>query len=757
MTYTGSGTWELVILDGEPPVAPYQGLGSMAVGDVDGDGHVELITGGQGALLWYRPDTGERGTIAKGHYGVGLALEDVDADGRLEVFSGRGDAPATLVWFDPGPDLHEPWAMHVVDANCAALAHDIIFADLDGDGTNELIANAAYAAWGVYGYKRADDPTAPWRKWVVQAGHSQEGLAAADLDGDGRVEIVSGPDWYAPPATGPLSGPWERRTHAVSFREMSRVALADVTGNGRPDVVIVESEYVDGKLSWMENRLLEDPEHPWREHLLEEGLVFAHTLEARQDAGSSEVRVFVAEMASGGWRQPYNYDARLLEFSTFDSGKTWERVVLCRGAGTHQALMADIDGDGVLEVAGKEWKYPKVHLFRRREAPSPLTRFRHRFLDRDKPYTATDILATDVDGDGLVDVVCGAWWYRNPDWTRREIPGIFQVVNAYDIDGDGREELVALKKSPGAERWYDGLSTELVWLKTVDALAGAWEEHPIGRGNGDWPHGTAIAPLLPGGRVALVAAYHGVNQDRPYYPEIFAAGDDPRKPWTKRVLTEVMYGEQVVPYDLDGDGALDLVVGPYWLRNDGRGEFTVYPIAVGFERSYVPITDSGGQPVESEDADLTISRACVADVNGNGLPDLVVGQQGLDFRHRVTPFTRLAWLENPGDAGADSWGVHVIDRVRCAHSLDVADLDGDGELEIVVGEHDPYAPYRSRCRLMVYKRADAQGRAWSRYAIDGRFEHHCGTKVIELEPGRLGIISHGWVDSRYVHLWEPEP
>jgi hypothetical protein len=88
-------------------------------------------------------------------------------------------------------------------------------------------------------------------------------------------------------------------------------------------------------------------------------------------------------------------------------------------------------------------------------------------------------------------------------------------------------------------------------------------------------------------------------------------------------------------------------------------------------------------------------------------------------------------------------------------SLDVADLDGDGELELVVGEHDPFNAYRSRSRLYVNKKADPQGRAWYRSPLDDRFEHHDGTRVFEVAPGRPGIVSHGWADSRYVHLGEP--
>ena len=81
--------WEMTIIDGAPPVAGLQGLGSLAVGDVDGDGHVEVFMAGEGALLWYRPATGERGVVAKGIYHVGLAVGDVDGDGRLEVVAGE--------------------------------------------------------------------------------------------------------------------------------------------------------------------------------------------------------------------------------------------------------------------------------------------------------------------------------------------------------------------------------------------------------------------------------------------------------------------------------------------------------------------------------------------------------------------------------------------------------------------------------------------------------------------------------------------
>jgi hypothetical protein len=161
------------------------------------------------------------------------------------------------------------------------------------------------------------------------------------------------------------------------------------------------------------------------------------------------------------------------------------------------------------------------------------------------------------------------------------------------------------------------------------------------------------------------------------------------------------------------------------------------------------------QVTEGDDFD-NVARVRVADVNGNGRPDIVVVEEGVNWGEvKEAYFVRVAWFENPGDPRTVPWQVHVIDTVRSPHSLDVADLDGDGELEVIVGEHDPFKPYRNRCRLYVYKKAEPQGLAWYRHPLDDRFEHHDGTKVFKVAPGRLGIISHGWQDVHYVHLWEP--
>ena len=62
----GSDSWELVVLDAAPPHAT-ETNGANA-GDIDGDGKTELITGSNGALLWYRPSTQEKGIVSLGYW-----------------------------------------------------------------------------------------------------------------------------------------------------------------------------------------------------------------------------------------------------------------------------------------------------------------------------------------------------------------------------------------------------------------------------------------------------------------------------------------------------------------------------------------------------------------------------------------------------------------------------------------------------------------------------------------------------------------
>jgi hypothetical protein len=729
---------ELRILDCAP-----EGVGelvSCCVGPGGPGGRNLLFVGGDGAVLWYDPENGERGFVDDNiRCGVGLVLEDVDGDGTCELFvsdmdagSGKGNQAISMYKAQA-----RGWSKHVIADKLPGQAHDIVFGDIDGDGVREIVTIACYSATpGVFLLRpEAYEGTLPvkWSQTVVCEEVFAEGVSLGDIDGDGRMEIVCGPDWYEQPDNGPYSGPWVRRTYAPTYREMCRTALVDITGNGTPDIVITDSEYMDGTLSWYENRL-GHPGAQWVEHRLNDHLVYSHSLDARRRADG--VDIFVAEMEQGGWDPPYNHDARLLLYSSSDNGVSWTERELYHGEGTHEAQI--VFGKNGITVFGKTlgryWKNPRVQVWSEAGVLSHL-HFTHTLIDRGKPGPGTDILAFRPDGGERRAIACGRWVYMADSWERREVEGISQIINAHDVDGDGSEELIATTLAPpSANGLVSAFNNELVWMKPTDATCSAWTLHPIATGCGDWPHGSLVAPVLPGGGEALLLAYHSVNGGKPDFPQIVplpeGAGNEP---WKISTLSEIMYGEQLLAADVNGNGLTDIVAGSYWLRNDGDGSFTPFQIV----------------------SDFMAARVAVADIAGNGRPDVMLVEEAVDYEKNIASFVRVAWFECPDDPEDVPWKMHMIDSLRSPHNLSTGDIDGDGIPEFIIAEHDPFWPYRSRNRMFVYKSLD-HGVTWFRRTIDSRFEHHDGAKLADLGNGRQVILSHGWRDSVYVHLWDLE-
>jgi hypothetical protein len=94
---------------------------------------------------------------------------------------------------------------------------------------------------------------------------------------------------------------------------------------------------------------------------------------------------------------------------------------------------------------------------------------------------------------------------------------------------------------------YANLNCNIVWPQAINSVHGKWVMHDIGSGHGDWPHGTLVAPVLPGGRLGLILGYHSAFW-KGHFPEIFEVSADPKKgPWPKRVLPEIKYGESLQP------------------------------------------------------------------------------------------------------------------------------------------------------------------------------------------------------------------
>ena len=76
-------------------------------------------------------------------------------------------------------------------------------------------------------------------------------------------------------------------------------------------------------------------------------------------------------------------------------------------------------------------------------------------------------------------------------------------------------------------------------------------------------------------------------------------------------------------------------------------------------------------------------------------------------------------------------------------SLDVGDLDGDTDPDIIVGEHHLDAPREAR--LLVLINNDGAGQHWSSVLVHRGDEHHDGAQLIDIDgDGDQDILSIGW-------------
>ena len=76
-------------------------------------------------------------------------------------------------------------------------------------------------------------------------------------------------------------------------------------------------------------------------------------------------------------------------------------------------------------------------------------------------------------------------------------------------------------------------------------------------------------------------------------------------------------------------------------------------------------------------------------------------------------------------------------------SLDVADMDGDGDFDVVIGEHNLAEP--SKASLYIYENTDGLGHHWSRHVVYTGDEHHDGAQLVDIDgDGDLDILSIGW-------------
>jgi hypothetical protein len=705
--------------------------------DIDNDGVNDFVIGsrrgGGPALVWYRREAAgwTRHVIDNDSLQLeaGGAYHDIDGDGDQDVVAGANAQGSEIWWWEnPYPDYSfgADWTRRSIKNSGAAKHHDMMFGNFDDDPATEFVF------WNQNAHQLflVDVPAAPhtiepWPDAVAiftAPDNNREGLAQADVDADGKLDIVGGGYWFK------HSGGASFTAHLIEDGLFMRVAAGQIIPGGRPEIVQIPGD-ADGTGRWFEW-----DGSAWIGRNLPAGTIRqGHSLDIADVNADGYLDIFIGEMRFAEGHSNSNPGARTLLLAGDGQGNFRVETV-ATGFGQHESRLGDLDGDGDLDILGKPftWDTPRLDIWLNASVQpvctTPLASWDTHVIDADRPYRAVFVDSADLDGDGFKDVVSGAWWYRNPGqpggaWARNEIGApLNQTAAVFDFDGDGDLDILGATLQEGASETQYHLGSGFVWARNNGV--GIFEIlNNVDAGEGDFLQGVATGAFGSGGPEVLLSwhnrtdALQGLN----------VPGDPAVDQWPIREIPSASQAEDLSAGDIDGDGDLDLLLGTIWLENDG-GNWTAHML---FNTTDKP------------------DRNRLADLNGDGRLEAIIG-----YETNSQPI-RFAWYKAPADP-TQPWTEHVIDTLVAPMSLDTGDMDGDGDIDIVAGEHNKANP--SQGRIFAYENT---GAAFQSHLIGSGDEHHDGAQLVDIDnDGDLDVISIGWTHGRvlvYEQTGCPEP
>jgi hypothetical protein len=240
-------------------ISDYYYAWCAGVGDFNHDGVADIEAG---PYYYVGPDFTERHRYRNGRIYNGATEYSPDMVSFAGDFTGDGwdDILTSDLGVNGRPiDLHvnphgdsRKWDTYRVIPGITT--EIVLMKDMDGDGKPEIV----FGGNGIYAYAKPDPakPTAPWVIHPIseQGGRVNiHGIGVGDINGDGRVDLVSPGGWYEQPAKGTApDAPWT--FHPATFGAgAAEIAVYDVNGDGLNDLVTGIAAHGFG-MSWFEQK-----------------------------------------------------------------------------------------------------------------------------------------------------------------------------------------------------------------------------------------------------------------------------------------------------------------------------------------------------------------------------------------------------------------------------------------------------------------------------------------------------------------------
>ncbi len=437
----------LLVMEFDQPIDEFL----LSVADIDQDGDRDILgagptTGGPQKILWYENLTGSgitweehsRTIASDGIAAISMLDLDDDHDGDI-VFCTDSDVLATqrVAWLR-NATIHANAGFHfdkLIRSQTLGVA-DLDTADVDLDGDADVIAAGA------------DDPVIAW----IETPHNPE-----------------------------TSGPWT--AHGIQITgPTDGVATADVDGDGDPDALMTKK---------LANRvvMLRNPRHTstWPGFDITAALVGPEAIRAADMDGDGDQDAVIASYDPA----PFVTDGRVTWHENLaGDGLSWALHDIATPDYPRSVTVVDLDADGDLDVLVVTSNPHLVGgagdlLWYEHHPDGPPFWSAH--VIEDSMYHGHSVAAADFDNDGDLDLATAigdpilfapgsVLWYENfsgdaSTWVRKTVAtpsNARRAVAAADLDRDGDTDIITIS--------YSG---PLVWYENANRYASAWLEHVI--------------------------------------------------------------------------------------------------------------------------------------------------------------------------------------------------------------------------------------------------------------------------------------
>lgn len=356
----------------------------------------------------------------------------------------------------------------------------------------------------------ADDkaPEVAWKKTIVDKAFRSEGVAVADVNKDGKLDILVGDFWYEAPD-------WKKHEIRKSEKPMGfdpqgyskcfACWADDINGDGWADLVVVG--YPGQAALWYENP--QGKEGHWKEHVIWKSA--CNETPQYVDLFGTGKRVLLMAIQPEGqiaYFTPGKDPNAIWELHPISEKSTKDKKIPGTDMYSHGLGIGDVNGDGKMDVivTGGWWEQPA------KDDGMPW-----KFHPANFGGACADMFAFDIDGDGKPDVVSssahgfGIWAYLQkpgkdaPTFLKqdlfKDLVSQTHAMHLIDINGDGVKDLVTGKRwwahakgDPGGDQpailyWFEAKKSKDGIISftphKIDDDSGVGTQFWVGDFNGD--------------------------------------------------------------------------------------------------------------------------------------------------------------------------------------------------------------------------------------------------------------------------------